>query len=69
MGGVGVQCDVGQGGGFADQEWARAELLLEQGSVPAPVGFKPSGVLSLQLKLVLNQNYDVYFDDVAFMKN
>jgi len=48
---------------------AFSELLLEQGSVPAPVGFKPSGVLSLQFKLVLNQNYDVYFDDVAFMKN
>jgi len=44
-------------------------LVLEPGSAPPPTAFKPSGVVSLQFRLAPGQNYDLYLDDLAFLKN
>jgi hypothetical protein len=56
------------------RDWQRftiafSELRLEPGTVPTPTAFKPSGVVSLQFRFAPGQDYDLYFDDVAFVKN
>jgi hypothetical protein len=48
---------------------AFSNLALEPGTVPQPTAFKASGVLSLQFRLAAGQGYDLYLDDVAFVKN
>jgi hypothetical protein len=45
-----------------------SDLALEPGGVPLPSAFKPTGVLSLQLRFPQGANYDVFVDDVAFIK-
>jgi hypothetical protein len=54
-------------------DWQRftiafSELLLEQGTVPAPSAFKASGVVSVQWTVAAGTSYDLYLDDVAFVK-
>jgi len=48
---------------------AFSELVNAPGTVPAPNAFKPSGVFSLQFNVEPARNYDLYIDDVAFVKN
>ena len=45
-----------------------ADLVLEPGTVPAPTAFKPKEIVSLQLRLAPGQTYDVFLDDIAFVK-
>jgi hypothetical protein len=48
---------------------AFSELVLEMGSVPTPTAFKPNGIVSIQFLVVANQKYELYLDDLAFVKN
>ncbi|MEI9941512.1 MAG: hypothetical protein WDO69_30195 [Pseudomonadota bacterium] len=60
---------------------AFADLTLEPGGVPAPTAFKPGpdaapppagvpprGIVSVQFRVASGQDYDLYIDDVAFVK-
>jgi hypothetical protein len=46
-----------------------ADLTLEPGTVPEPTAFKPGGLVSLQFRLLPGDTYDIWVDDVAFVKN
>jgi hypothetical protein len=48
---------------------AFSELVLESGGVPIPTAFKPSGVFSVQFMFEPGLSYDLYLDDLAFLKN
>jgi hypothetical protein len=45
-----------------------ADLVLEAGTIPAPTMFKPDGLVSVQFRFAASQTYDVYVDDLAFIK-
>jgi hypothetical protein len=45
-----------------------ADLVLEPGTLPAPTMFKPDGLISVQFRLAPGQAYEVYVDDLAFIK-
>jgi len=46
-----------------------SELTLEPGGFPTPTAFKPSGLVSVRFGFSVAQSYDVYLDDVAFVKD
>lgn len=48
---------------------AFSELGLEPGGAPVPAAFRAKGMVSLQFRFALGQTYDLYLDDVAFVKN
>jgi hypothetical protein len=55
-------------------QWQRftilfSKLVLEPGTAPAPTAFKPSGIVSLQFMFAPSGEYDLYFDDLAFVRN
>lgn len=45
-----------------------SDLTLEPSGVPAPTAFKPDKMISVQFRLAVGTNYDLYIDDVAFVK-
>jgi hypothetical protein len=48
---------------------AFADLALEPGNLPTPVpAFKPEALSSVQFRMTAGANYDVYIDDLAFVK-
>ncbi|HYP75191.1 MAG TPA: hypothetical protein VER12_04535 [Polyangiaceae bacterium] len=56
-----------------NQSWQRftvnfADLVLEPGTLPAPTMFKPDGLVSVQFRFAPGQTYEVYVDDLAFIK-
>jgi hypothetical protein len=62
-----------KGGIQVGTSWQRftvafADLVLEPGTVPTPTKFAPESVVSVQFRFASGQTYDIYFDDVAFLK-
>jgi len=56
-----------------DTTWRRftvpfASLTLEPGGDPAPTAFKPSGIVSVQFRMQSGLTYELWIDDVAFVK-
>ncbi len=56
-----------------DTEWKRytidfSELDLENGVDPVPDAFDPSRLVSFQLRIFQGQTYELWIDDVAFVK-
>ncbi|HEX2673749.1 MAG TPA: carbohydrate binding domain-containing protein [Polyangiaceae bacterium] len=45
-----------------------ADLALEGGTVPQPTAFKPEGLISVQFRFAPGQNYELFIDDLAFLK-
>jgi hypothetical protein len=45
-----------------------ADLTLEAGTIPEPTAFKPDGLISVQFRLAPNQSYELFVDDLAFVK-
>lgn len=45
-----------------------ADLLLENGTIPEPTGFKADGLVSVQFRFAPNQSYELFVDDLAFVK-
>jgi hypothetical protein len=45
-----------------------ADLNLESGTKPEPTGFKPEGLISVQFRMAPGQSYELYVDDLAFVK-
>jgi hypothetical protein len=55
------------------EKWQRftikfADLILEPGTIPEPTAFKPNGLVSVQFRFSPGLNYDLYLDDIAFVK-
>ena len=56
-----------------DTEWKRytitfESLALENGTEPVPTAFDAAQLVALQFRLASGQTYDLWFDDVAFVK-
>jgi hypothetical protein len=56
-----------------DTEWKRYtvtfdSLVLENGTEPVPVAFDATRLVSLQFRLASGQNYELWLDDIAFVK-
>lgn len=56
-----------------DSEWKRYtvtfdSLALENGGAPVPTAFDPERLVALQFRLASGQTYDLWLDDVAFVK-
>jgi len=56
-----------------DTTWQRftvrfADLTLEPGDDPVPTAFKPAGLVSVQFRMVAGSTYELWIDDVAFVK-
>ncbi|HYQ46509.1 MAG TPA: hypothetical protein VER11_31285 [Polyangiaceae bacterium] len=47
---------------------AFADLVLEPGTLPAPTRFAPEAIVSVQFRMSPGADYDLYLDDVAFLK-
>jgi len=45
-----------------------ADLILESGTVPTPTVFKPNALISVQFRMGLGTTYDLFLDDIAFVK-
>jgi len=45
-----------------------ADLVLESGTIPEPTMFKPDGLISVQFRFAPNQSYELFVDDLAFVK-
>ena len=45
---------------------AFVDLMLEPGGVPVPMAFEQGAIASVRFRFGIGQNYEVYFDDVAF---
>jgi hypothetical protein len=55
------------------EKWQRftikfADLVLEPGTKPEPMGFKANALVSIQFRVAPGTPYDVYIDDLAFVK-
>jgi hypothetical protein len=55
------------------EKWQRytikfANLDLESGTVPAPTGFKANGLVSVQFRVAGGTDYELFLDDIAFVK-
>ncbi|HET7540857.1 MAG TPA: hypothetical protein VFK05_13335 [Polyangiaceae bacterium] len=44
------------------------ELTLESGTIPEPTAFKPDGLISVQFRMAPSQTYELFVDDLAFVK-
>jgi hypothetical protein len=56
-----------------DTEWRRytvlfTELTLESGGAPIPTAFAPDGIVSVQFRFNTGMVYDLWVDDVAFVR-
>ena len=45
-----------------------ADLTLEGGTIPEPTAFKPDGLISVQFRMAPGLTYDLFVDDLAFVK-
>ena len=45
-----------------------ADLNLEAGTLPEPTAFKPDGLISVQFRMAPSQTYELFVDDLAFVK-
>ena len=45
-----------------------SDLVLENGTKPEPTMFKPDGLISVQFRFAPNQAYELFVDDLAFVK-
>jgi hypothetical protein len=55
------------------EKWQRftikfADLILEAGTLPPPGAFRPDALVSLQFRMAPGTTYDLYLDDIAFVK-
>lgn len=73
-GGICTTCDHHYGKQVTlTKTWQRftvsfAELQLEPGGVPEPTAFDPSSLVSIRFLVGPGQSYDLYVDDLAFVK-
>ena len=56
-----------------DDVWRRytvlfSELVLESGGFPVPTAFAPDGIVAIQFRFNTNTVYDIWVDDVAFVR-
>ena len=45
-----------------------ADLTLESGTIPEPTAFKADGLISVQFRMAAGQTYELFVDDLAFLK-
>ena len=46
----------------------KTDLTLEAGTIPTPMGFKPNAMISVQFRMQGGATYDLFIDDLAFVK-